>query len=291
MYNKIAIIGVGLIGGSLALALKRSNFVKKVVGFARTDTARRKLTSEQIVDLATTNLKEAIIDADIVVLACPMGEYKAVFKRLSGFLQPNSVITDVGSVKGKVSTLAVEMLGDRASLFVPGHPIAGSEKSGSKNASPNLFKNHSVILTRSNYTDSDALEKVASMWQATGAIVKFVSPEVHDRILASTSHLPHVLAYCLINSLPEDPALDLSIFIGGGFRDMTRTAKSNPNMWSEILFENTECVRDACAQFANELNAINKALETNDRKAVTEIFQRANVMRLGLKLPGEENIE
>jgi len=281
-WKRMAVIGVGLIGGSLALALRRRRLVGEVVGVGR---GRKNLALARrlgIIDLATTDPAEGVRDADLVVLATPVGALAEVTKAISHVLAPGAVVTDVGSVKGSVLRDVAPLIPAHA-RFVAGHPIAGTEDSGAAAASAGLFEGSRCILTPTPRTDPGALRRVRAMWRAVGARVSEMDAATHDRILAVVSHLPHVVAYALVNAVTVTQA-DALAYAGGGFRDFTRIAASHPEMWCDIMLANREAILPAIDTTLEELSRLRGFIEREAGGALVEAFGRARVTRRSLRL-------
>jgi len=280
LANKIAIIGVGLIGGSLACALKKINAVSSISGYGRDENNLKKAVQLGVIDTYCLNIEEVVSDADIVVLATPLSTSDTLFSAMSGALKKTVVITDVGSAKGSIVKSARENLGDLFTRFVPGHPIAGKEESGVEAAFAELFEAHRVILTPATETEHEALNLITEMWQLTGAEVVNLEVEHHDAILAATSHLPHMLAYALVDCLSGMQERDkIFEFAAGGFADFTRIASSHPRMWHDICFSNRKQLLKVMDQFEQHLNKIRDAIEHDDSDALLDIFERAKISR------------
>lgn len=279
--KRIAIIGVGLIGGSLARALKRAGCVDTVVGYARTHASLDAALRLGVIDEASGDLSAAVTAADIVVLAAPLATTAELLDGIRDALHERAVITDVGSVKGNVVEAARGALRPlQFARFVPGHPIAGTEKSGVEASFAELFERHRVILTPVAETESDALQRVRRMWQTVGAEVVEMPVDQHDAILAATSHLPHMLAYTLVDCLAGmKEHEDIFRFAAGGFADFTRIASSSPQMWHDIGFANRDKLLQALEHFQRHLQALTEAIRMDDRKTVMEIFTRAKQAR------------
>lgn len=280
MIHRLCILGVGLIGGSLALALKRSGGVGEVVGYERDPAHRSKALALGIVDRAESNLIDALKGADVVVLAVPLGAMEVLFQEMAPSLGLETVVTDVGSVKGSVVTAARAKLGVNIANFVPGHPIAGTEKNGPEAAAADLFFLHKVILTPLPENCARAVKVVRTMWRQAGAEVIEASVSHHDRMLAGTSHLPHVLAYALVDLLTELGGTQEALqFAAGGFRDFSRTASSDPIVWRDICLANRGPILELLEQFRTELYRIGEAILHSDGAKLTEIFARAKAAR------------
>lgn len=278
--KSVCIIGTGLIGGSLALALRRAKFCKEIKGAGRTESTLKEAVKLGVIDSYDVDMSKAVAHADIVVLSVPLGAMKSILEQLSSGLSETAVITDVGSSKQCVIRDSEATLGKRASRFVAGHPIAGTEKNGVAAAFPDLFKNRRVILTPSNSTDEDAIELIRGMWAAVGAEVETMSAEHHDLVLAGTSHLPHLLAFGLVDCLNNLEDVDeIFRFAAGGFRDFTRIASSDPVMWRDICLSNRDEVMKMMKIYRDEMEKMYRALEDNDGEELKEIFERAKKAR------------
>jgi prephenate dehydrogenase len=278
--DTVCIIGTGLIGGSLALAIRRAGFCKEIVGAGRTEETLIKAVELGVIDRYDTRISNAAQDADIVVVCVPLGSMHAVFEQLSAAELENTIITDAGSAKQSVIDDAEFVFGEGFQNFVPGHPIAGTERSGVGAAFPELYQNRRVILTPTENTSVDALEKVRAMWQSAGAEVETMSAEHHDLVLAGTSHLPHLLAFGLVDCLNNLEDVDeIFRFAAGGFRDFTRIASSDPVMWRDICLSNRDQVMMMMRRYSVEMEKMYKALEAGDGERLREIFERAKQAR------------
>lgn len=280
MINQLSIIGVGLIGGSLALALKRAGYCRRVVGIGR-DAAR--LASAKrggVIDHGETDMARGVSGADVILVAVPLNAYASVFKRLKTHLPETAVLTDAGSAKRCVVEDARAAFGTVPPRLVPGHPIAGNEKSGFEAAFAELFDQRRVILTPLDETDPAAVETVRAMWEAAGARVETTDVDHHDRLLAATSHLPHMLAFGLVDSLASENDVDeIFRFAAGGFRDFTRIAASDPVMWRDICLRNREALLEAMQRYEADLAQIRRAIEADDGDTLEAIFKRAKAAR------------
>jgi prephenate dehydrogenase len=280
MINRLAIIGIGLIGGSLSLALKQAGQVKHVVGYARNEATREQALSLGIIDTAAASIETAIKGADIIVLAVPMGAMASALAEISQHLTDNTIITDAGSTKADVAKAAADKLGNRISQFVPGHPIAGTEKSGPSAAFATLYQDHKVILTPMKQTDTTAVEAVKMMWQQTGAEVTEMTVEHHDLVLAATSHLPHLLSFNLVGLLAQNEDVDEVLrYAAGGFRDFSRIASSDPVMWRDICLSNHDAILTLLQQYQQQLAEIEQAIQKQDGDYLMTLFQSAKTAR------------
>jgi prephenate dehydrogenase len=286
LISRLAIIGVGLIGGSLALALKRARAVGEVIGCGRNAADLEKGVKLGVLDRHTTDPAAAVRGADLVMLATPVGAMRGLFEKIRDQLLPDAVITDAGSAKASVIADARATLGAYFANFVPGHPIAGTEKSGVEAGFADLYAGHRVILCPQPETRMNALSKVQQMWEAAGAHVEQMDAVRHDAILARTSHLPHLVAYALADMLAAtQPQSEVLRFAAGGFRDLTRVASSPPVMWRDIALSNRDALLAALDEYLTALGAIRSAVAAQDAAALEAIFKRAKALRDSLPPP------
>ncbi len=280
MIEKLAVIGVGLIGGSLAMALREEGWVREVVGCGRGEANLRKARELGVIDHSTHDPAEAVRGADMVLLAVPLGAMRATLDAIRDHLAPNAVVTDAGSVKGSVIRDAQAVFGRVPDFFVPGHPIAGTERSGVEAAFATLYRNRRVILTPTDETRPEALHRVEALWTQCGAEVTCMSVEHHDQVLAATSHLPHMLAYSLVDTLSRMKENDeIFNYAAGGFRDFTRIASSNPVMWRDICLANQAALGGMLTRFADELHELARLLEQGDSEGLLKLFSSAKQAR------------
>ncbi len=280
MINRLAIIGIGLIGGSLSLALKQAGQVKHVVGYARNEATRERALSLGIIDTAAASIEAAVAEADVILLAVPMGAMASVLAEMAPHLTDNMIITDAGSTKAGVVKAASDILGNSISQFVPGHPIAGTEKSGPSAAFATLYQDHKVILTPMKQTNVSAVETIKTMWQQTGAEVSEMTVEHHDLILAATSHIPHLLSFNLVGLLAQNEDVDEVLrYAAGGFRDFSRIASSNPVMWRDICLSNHDAILTLLQQYQQQLTEIEQAIKEQDGDYLMTLFQSAKTAR------------
>jgi len=278
--GKLCIIGVGLIGGSLARALRESQCVDSIVGAGRNADHLQRAEQLGVIDAYTTDLAKAVEGADVVLLAVPLGAMQAVMDEIKSHISPTCIITDVGSAKQSVIAAAREVFGEVPPMFVPGHPIAGTEKSGVEASFAELFQHRRVILTPHTDCDRDALKKVTRIWEASGAQVIEMDAQHHDAVLAATSHLPHMLAYALVDTLARmDDSQEIFEFAAGGFRDFTRIASSDPLMWHDICLANREQLVRVMRAFSDDLHTLCDAMEKGDGEFLKSSFTRAKNAR------------
>lgn len=278
--NSVCIIGTGLIGGSLALALRQAGFCREVIGAGRTEETLIKAVQLGVVDRYDTGITRAVQEADIVVVCVPLGAMRPVFEQIQAGDIEGTVITDAGSAKQTVIEDAVAVFGEDFANFVAGHPIAGTERSGVTAAFPELYQQRRVILTPTEVTSTDAVDLVRAMWEAAGAEVDTMSAAHHDLVLAGTSHLPHLLAFGLVDCLNNLEDVDeIFRFAAGGFRDFTRIASSDPVMWRDICLSNRDDVMAMMKRYFAEMDKMYDALKTGDGEKLKEIFERAKKAR------------
>lgn len=290
MIDRLCIVGVGLIGGSLARALKARGACREVVGCGRRVESLRAAVDLGVIDRYELDVAAAVADADVIVIAAPVGAFDGLFATIDGAAPPRAVITDVGSTKESVIRSARARLTRRLSRFVPGHPIAGGERTGVEASDATLFRGARVVLTPVVTTDRDAVDVVRDMWRATDAQIVEMSAAEHDRVLAATSHLPHVLAFTLVEWLARNGP-DIFGFTGGGFRDFTRIAASDPSLWRDICMANRDALTQAIDSYAAALGRLGQAIREDDETFVASTFARARRARDGLKQSGETSYD
>jgi prephenate dehydrogenase/3-phosphoshikimate 1-carboxyvinyltransferase len=280
IFNRIAVIGLGLIGGSFAAAARKHGLAASIVAGSRSARTLEQGIALGVVDEGSQDLAEAVDGADLVFVSTPVSAMGKVLAALKPGLSDTAIVTDGGSVKGNVVTAAREALGEHYSRFVPGHPIAGKEKSGVTAADALLYRDHRVILTPTDATDPAATAKVRAIWTAMGAEVLQMSPDYHDQVLAETSHLPHLLAFSLVDTLArQGDSTEIFRYAAGGFRDFTRIASSDPVMWHDIFRENKAALLQALDQFSDGIGRFRQAVENEDSDALMGIMTRANTAR------------
>lgn len=277
--DRLVIAGVGLIGGSLAAALKQAGVVGEIIGLGRSRETLENARELGLID-SIADSPAAVGGADAVVLAMPVAQTENVLKQIAPYLASHAVVTDAGSTKSDVIAAARRALGEKFSRFVAGHPIAGSENHGPQAAKADLFQGRDVVLCVADETDARAVDQVGALWNAAGANVIHMRAEQHDRIFAAVSHLPHLAAFALVDELATRP--DASAFFryaASGFRDFTRIAGSSPEMWRDIALANREALLAELSVYQGKLNEIAAALEKSDAAALEQIFSRASLAR------------
>jgi prephenate dehydrogenase len=277
---RLAVIGVGLIGGSFALALKKAGKVSHVVGAGR-NRANLDLARERgILDSIAPDAGSAARDADVVLVAAPVAQFAAIFAALAPALKREAIVSDAGSTKRDVVAAARAALGAKIGHFVPAHPVAGAEKSGAAAASADLFRARRVVLTPLEENSPATVAKVQAVWEACGARITRLEPEEHDAVLAAVSHLPHLLAYALVHDIARrDNAEQLFSYAAGGFRDFTRIASSHPEMWRDICIANRDRLLAELGRYQDKLGGVGRLLQAGDAAGLEKLFAEARQAR------------
>lgn len=290
MFQRVALIGIGLIGSSLAHAMRRKNLAAEITGYARSEATRAKALELGLVDKIFPTAAEAVAGADLVIFCSPVGTYGALAAEIAPALKPGAILTDVGSVKGAV----VRDMGPHVPEgvhFIPGHPIAGTEQSGPESGFAELFINRWCILTPLPGADSAAVERLAEFWRACGSNVEVMTPEHHDLVLAITSHLPHLIAYNIVSTaadLEEVTSSEVIKYSAGGFRDFTRIAASDPTMWRDVFLNNKDAVLEMLGRFSEDLSALQRAIRWGDGDTLFNIFTRSRQIRRSIIAAGQD---
>ncbi len=280
-FGKIVLFGVGLIGGSFALALKKANAVEEIVGFSRSPNSLKIAQEIGIIDRAGINPAHEIADADVIMFATPVQQIPTILEKIFPYLKnPNTILTDVGSSKLEIVQQARKIMKGKIGQFVPAHPIAGTEFSGPKAAFPELFQNKKLVLTPLKENKDEFLDRIKLAWRICGAEICELDPESHDTIFAGVSHLPHMLSFALVADLANRENSNLFFeFAASGFRDFTRIAASDAEMWRDICLSNRYTLIAEIAHFQVVLNNMTAALATNDKKMLEQIFSQASQAR------------
>jgi len=280
MIERLCIIGVGLIGGSFARALRQAGLVKYIIGYGRNKANLKTALDLGIIDEYSQDIKKAVKGADLIFIATPVGSFKAILTELKDIIKPDTIITDAGSTKVSVIDAAKSVFSEVPPNFVPGHPIAGTENSGAEASFATLYQDHRVILTPLKETSPEALKIVTQCWQAAGANVIQMDAQHHDLVLAATSHLPHLLAFSLVNTLTTlDEKQEIFANAAGGFKDFTRIASSDPSMWQDICLANKEALLQHLDHFSADLQQLRTALQESDGDYLHTVFKRAKQSR------------
>ena len=280
LLNKLVIFGVGLIGGSFALAVKRAGLAKRIVGVGRSETNLNKALRLGVIDEVANDVAQAVRSADVILLALPVGQMRRVMRAIAPHLEPHTLVTDAGSTKQDVAACARECLASHLERFVPAHPVAGAELSGVAAASADLFVNKNLVVTPLAKTEKKALKRIKDIWLACGARVSEMTPRQHDEIFAAVSHLPHLLAYALVDVIAAKPdAARLFNYAASGFRDFTRIAGSSPEMWRDITVANRKILLKELSGYQKQLKRLAGLLRKNNGAALEKIFSNARNAR------------
>ncbi|MCL2760989.1 MAG: prephenate dehydrogenase/arogenate dehydrogenase family protein [Desulfuromonadales bacterium] len=280
LINNLTVIGVGLIGGSFARALKDKGAVKEITGVDIDPLNLKKALELKVIDRAETQLPASIKEADVVFIATPVRTIAGIVKQIAPFLKQGAVVTDGGSVKSEIVELCDRLIPE-GRYFVGGHPIAGTENSGVEASYADLYKGKRCILTPTANTDSSALEKIVKVWEAVGSEVVFMDSVKHDKLTAAISHLPHMVAYTLVNTVGEYEGCDENIlkYSAGGFRDFTRIASSDPKMWRDIALQNKKPIIEMMDYFTEHYSELKNLIVNDDSDGLEEFFARSRSHR------------
>jgi cyclohexadieny/prephenate dehydrogenase len=290
VFQRLALIGIGLIGGSIALAARRKGLVGHIAVSTRSEATLKRAAELKLGDSFHVDATEAVRDADCVILSVPVGAVGPVTAAIAGALKPGAIISDVGSVKSSV-VAAMKPYIPKGVEFVPAHPVAGTEYSGPDAAFSSLFDNRWCILTPPEGTDPAAVEKLATFWRGLGANVETMTPEHHDLVLAITSHVPHLIAYNIVGTAADLETVtqsEVMKFSAGGFRDFTRIAASDPTMWRDVFLNNREAVLEMLGRFNEDLSALQRAIRWGDGETLFNLFTRTRAIRRGIVAAGQE---
>lgn len=278
--ESLTIIGVGLIGGSLARALKSVGAVGEVVVYDQSTTAMEKAVELGVADRFESSLPEAVQEADIVILATPITAMGSIMREIVPHLKEDAVVSDVGSTKGSVIESIEAELGYLPERFVPAHPIAGTEKHGVENSFDTLFKNRRTLVIPHLGNSHDAVKTIHDMWQAAGSMTEEMGVKHHDQVLAATSHIPHLLAYATVDTLANlDDRAEIFRFAAGGFRDFTRISASDPDLWADICLQNRESILEVLVAYQKNIDLLKQALDEGEREVLYKVFSRAKHAR------------
>ena len=279
-FNKVVIFGVGLIGGSFALALRRANAVHEVVGFGRSVATLAEAKQLGIIHRIGDEVAREVHDADLILLATPVAQIAELFARIAPHLGRHTIVTDGGSTKGDVVAAARANLGDKISQFIPAHPIAGAEKSGAAAAQADLYLGKKVVLTPLPENSADSLARVRQAWELCGANVSELTAQQHDEVFAAVSHLPHLLSFAMVHDIAQRDNRELLLsFAASGFRDFTRIAASSPEMWRDICLANRVALLDELSRYMQELEILYRALDEVDATSLEAVFSEARKVR------------
>ncbi|WP_394777870.1 prephenate dehydrogenase [Undibacterium sp.] len=279
-FNKVVIFGVGLIGGSFALALKKSGAAAHIVGVDRIHDSLVRAKELGIIDQAASSVADAVQGADLILIAAPVAQTPAILAAIKPYLQPGMVVTDAGSTKSDVVAAAREVLGEQVAQFVPAHPIAGREMNGPDAALPELYQGKKAVITALKENSAEDVAKVATAWRLCGAIIHHLTPAEHDQVFAAVSHLPHLLAYALVDDIARKPHADrLFQYAASGFRDFTRIAGSSPEMWRDISLANRDAMLEELDAYTAKLAVLREHLAASEGPAIEAIYANAQRAR------------
>ena len=288
-FRRVAMLGIGLINGSLAAVLRREAAAGEIVAWARQEGTRARACELDLCDRAEADPAQAVAGADLVVLGVPPAAVGALAEAMRPGLPADAIVTDVSSIKAQVVRDVVPHL-PTPSLFVPGHPVAGTEHSGPDAAFATLFERRRCILTPIEDTDPLAVERVRSLWELAGSTVDLMTPEHHDRVLAITSHLPHLIAYTIVGTvadLEDEARTEVFKYAAGGFTDFTRIAASDPTMWRDVLLGNREAVLEMLGRFTEDMVALQRAIRWGEGQTLFDLFERTRAIRRGVIQAGQ----
>ena len=289
-FEKVCIVGLGLIGGSIGLAIKRSNISNQITGYARSNSTLERAIELGLVDSVKDNLKDAVNNSDLVILATPLSTFRELVEEMNPFLKKGCIITDTGSAKLTVIEDLKDILPNGVE-FVPGHPIAGTEESGPDAGFAELFDNRWCILTPTEDNSSNAVDLVKDFWESIGSKVEIMDPMHHDKVLAITSHIPHLIAFNIVgtaNNLANVTEKEVIKYSAGGFRDFTRIAASDPKMWSDIFTYNSDAVLEMLDLFSNDLAKLKAAVIKKDSDLLFSNFEKTREVRKNIIDAGQE---
>ena len=288
-FRRVAMMGIGLINGSLAAVLRRESAATEIVAYARRETTRDRAVELGLCDRAEADPAEAVAGADLVVLGVPPAAVGAIALAMRTGLPADAIVTDVSSIKAQIVRDVVPHL-PTPSLFVPGHPVAGTEHSGPDAAFATLFERRRCVLTPIEDTDPLAVERVRELWELAGSTVDVMTPEHHDRVLAITSHLPHLIAYTIVGTvadLEDEARTEVFKYAAGGFTDFTRIAASDPTMWRDVLLGNREAVLEMLGRFTEDMVALQRAIRWGEGQTLFDLFERTRAIRRGVIQAGQ----
>ncbi len=290
IFKQITIIGMGLIGSSIARSVRKKGIVEKIIAVDASHDVCDAVEQLGLADEVTTNARRGVLNGDLVIIAVPVGAYAGVAGEIGPALKPNAIVSDVGSVKMAIVSAVVQHIPGSAH-FVPAHPIAGTEHSGPHNGFAELFDGRWCILTPLPDTDLRAVEKMTAFWEAIGARIEIMDPEHHDLVLAITSHLPHLIAYTIVGTateLEDDIKSEVIKFSASGFRGFTRIAASDPTMWRDVFLNNKEAVLEILQRFSEDLSAMQKAIRRSDGDYLFDVFTKGREVRRRITEMGPE---
>ena len=281
LFDRVALIGAGLIGSSLGRAIRQEQLAKSVTAYSRRSDTRKRLSHLGIVDSVAESIEEAVDGADLIIISVPVGASEDVAVRIGPHIKPDAVVTDTGSVKESVIRAITPHIPNSAN-FVPGHPIAGTENSGPEAGFASLFEGRWCVITPTDDTSESAIDQVTNLWRRVGSKVDIMTPAHHDKVLAITSHIPHLIAFNIVGTvadLEDDTKMEAVKYAAGGFRDFTRIAASDPEMWRDVFMENREAVLEMLGRFSEDLSVLQRAIRRGDANGLETKFTRTRDLR------------
>ena len=293
LFRKVSIIGLGLIGSSIALAIKRKNLAQVTSGYSRSLKTRNAAKKLKITDKIENNIGNCVKDSDLVIICTHLNSYKSIFKKISPYLSGKTIVSDVGSAKESVIA-SVEKFTQNKINFVPAHPIAGTEKSGPSAGFAELFENRWCIITPLKNNTSKDINIIKIFWKKLGSKVEIMTPSRHDRVMAITSHLPHLIAYNIVSTaadLENITRSDVIKYSASGFRDFTRIASSDPTMWRDVFLSNKDAVLEMIGRFSEDLSVLQKAIRWNDGESLYKLFSKTKKVREKIIKAGQDTTD
>jgi prephenate dehydrogenase len=291
-FEKVALIGCGLMGGSFALAARRAGWAPHIVGYSASESSRQKALSMGVIDLAVGSIEQAVANADLVLLAVPVKATEACFKVIAPALKSDALLMDVGSTKADIVAAALNTLGDKIPCFVPVHPIAGKEVAGVEHSDADLYKDRALIVTPMASSGATQVELAKQIWKSLGSYITELTPTEHDAAFAAVSHLPHVLSYAIIRGIfQQHNGPELMALGGPGFRDFSRIAASDPVVWRDILTTNRDQVLLQINHFKDALNEFEKAIQDNEPQVLEDMIRQASDLRFNWRMGSSQNPE
>ena len=293
LFRKVSIIGLGLIGSSIALAIKRKNLAQVTSGYSRSLKTRNAAEKLKITDKIENNIGNCVKDSDLVIICTHLNSYKSIFKKISPYLSEKTIVSDVGSAK-ESAIASVEKFTQNKINFVPAHPIAGTEKSGPSAGFAELFENRWCIITPLKNNTSKDINIIKIFWKKLGSKVEIMTPSRHDRVMAITSHLPHLIAYNIVSTaadLENITRSDVIKYSASGFRDFTRIASSDPTMWRDVFLSNKDAVLEMISRFSEDLSVLQKAIRWNDGDSLYKLFSKTKKVREKIIKAGQDTTD
>ena len=290
-FDTVCIIGLGLIGGSIGLSMKKNNFESKIIGYAKTEKTLSRAVERGLVDDTEKNLVKAVNGADLIILATPLSTFRPIIEEIAPFLKKGSILTDTGSAKYAVLEELKDLI-PKDVEFIPGHPIAGTEESGPESGFPELFENRWCILTPTSDNSKESIQSIKFFWESLGSKVEIMDALHHDKVLAITSHIPHLIAYNIVgtaNDLANVTDSEVIKYSAGGFRDFTRIAASDPKMWSDIFTYNSEAVLEMLDLFSSDLTKLRQSILKKDTNMLFSSFEKTRNVRKRIIDAGQDD--